>query len=149
MTKAESKSVGVDQEVAATPLINSKNHEPGFKLDALVDERVFGHTVAWRNSFSWRTDIIDEIKANSRGFDLITEAQIAGACVPQYSARIADAWLVIQKLAECNERVEVMAERRGFRHRCRIWSDGYNCREETAIGAPLAICRAALRALDA
>jgi hypothetical protein len=130
--------------------VNDKHHAPGFELDALVDERVFGHTVAWRNKFAWRTDIIDEIKANSRGFDLVTESRIAGAWVPEYSKRIADAWLVVEKVDNRN----AVAKEMGV-VTCSLtrYDDGYTARffnsRATAETAPLAICLAALKAVGA
>lgn len=72
--------------------------QAGRSLDALIDEKVFGHVIGWRNSFSWRTDIIPEIQGRVRGFDLVTESRIAGAWVPEYSTSIASAWEVVERM---------------------------------------------------
>lgn len=153
----QSKSDGINREDArllprlSTASAMAPVTGAGFKLDALIDERVFGHSIGWRNSFSWRTDIIDEIKGNSRGYDLISESRIAGAWIPHYSTSIADAWLVVERLCDDGWTFELTNSEQpaagfwllgGIRGR---WALRYS----NADTAPLALCLAALKAVGA
>lgn len=101
--------------------------EVGFELDALVAEKIFNDTPP-------------------RGYG-----------VPDYSTDIAAAWEVVEKMASKGFDAEVMSLSSGLpsvddNHRCYCefqvpWRIGFNRLRAFAPTVPLAICRAALKAV--
>jgi hypothetical protein len=109
--------------------------EPGIVFDVLVAERVFGHTV-----------VKDPV--NYREYQL-EQAGRGGADVPHYSTDIAAAWKIVEQF----EFFELTTPNRKGELRWRAVFDRQLPPAGFAHGfgdsAPLAICGAALRALEA
>lgn len=95
--------------------------EAGRELDAMVVEKVMG---------------VDITSGSHR--------------VPFYSTDIAAAWEVVEKLKSSSFYIEFYIEfyiNRWQCHFCHETNGGVNCRRSYAPTAPLAICRAALKAI--
>lgn len=110
----------------------------GGELDALIAERVFPGQ-------RWQHD--DKCDATGSCWR-------CGGCLdwcpipPPYSTDIAAAWLVVEKLQEQGVRMDILSDWHGHRT-CRVARKSESLYD--ALGwsetAPLAICRAALRAV--
>jgi len=126
--KSSSTPLGIDQEVAAAPLIN-KHHGPGRELDALVAECVMGLTV----------DRNGHIEKTSNWH----------APPPEYSTDIAAAWEVVERLGWLN----LYQQPGGFWWACFYDIDDEDntspLGEASAATASLAICLAALKTVGA
>jgi hypothetical protein len=108
----------------------------GRDLDALVAEKVMGHEV--HRDVRWREPAI-----------LGPGQRIANTPMPRYSTDIAAAWAVIQKLMETHFMYSLNASHESG-HWCVFYpASGSPVEGEYADTAPLAICRAALAAVEA
>lgn len=134
----------------------SENVQAGPELDAEIARRVFGHesaTVVNANLPSkyryMKTDCFTPRKCKELGYCP------EGGCMdmPHYSTDIAEAWLVVEKMRERGWRFVVRdGAERGVPYVVTLWGphDGSPTIVHVDEGdtAPLAICRAALAALE-
>lgn len=161
-----SKSLGMDQEVGASPLINSKNHGPasnqleaGRELDALIAERVMG----WLRSrgcckpetFEWDARGVvlvppDHFKDYQRPAEIPSDPITNFGTTPSYSTDIASAWEVVQALEDRGLIAAVMRYRPYWRVEFLpvAESDSRTFAPGMAPTTALAICRAALEAVQ-
>lgn len=112
----------------------------GRELDALICHEIFGHVVA-PDPDAFVTPLA------RHGEPMIWSAD-GLLPVPPYSTDIAAAWLVVEKLQEQGVRVDILSDWHGHRT-CRVARKSeilYDALDWSAT-APLAICRAALRAV--
>ena len=112
----------------------------GRELDALIAEKVFGQTIVYVGGHPHLTEGNDNY--------------LGGDC-PYFSTRIADAWLVVEKMRGHEKRYNF-----GIEETNKFIGDdltdgweAYFCdddysNEGFALTAPLAICLAALRAVE-
>ena len=133
----------------------------GRELDALIAEKVFGQSVKWftydgiddeLQSEPWEQDW-DGTNANPRECDKSDNGAFPNC--ESYSTDIAAAWQVVEKFrtginghaAACME-FELTDEIRMPDYYCRFYGIDFKPREYFAFAdtAPLAICRAALKA---
>lgn len=144
MTEKPEAGLGEDREVAAMPLVNSKHHEPGRELDALIAEKVMG----WTMKTFW--PICDIRPDQSKPCETWKDADgsIKWDGPDRYSTKIRDAfgmaetlkfgWRATRYISITRFNVTV--------YRTKNDPDGVSAQAETL---PLAFCLAALRAVDA
>lgn len=106
--------------------------DAGRELDALIAEKVMGTFIPAGSNPSLR----DDAWLNERGY-LVWEP-------PPYSTDIAAAWLVVEKLKQSYDIVDILFANHYVS--CKVWKD-FMIAEEDAETAPLAICLAALKAV--
>lgn len=115
---------------------------PGRELDALVASKVMGwHDVKFQpiaNAFGEK--VMDEFAGHPPN-DLLKSA-----IIPKYSSEIRSAWEVLEKLKSISIFAAVISAK-GQPWVCKVNKDTLFV-EERADAAPLAICKAALRAVS-
>jgi len=144
----------------------------GREMDALVAEKVMGKTVFWRKvleSYSWDHE---KKKADTPNYEQVPVEDLGGAAVAywdvgceyqyklpiikHYSANIAAAWEVVEKMRltgrEGYWRYGVEITMFPSLVEVRLWTHGFGVGKKgaqvtRAETAPLAICRAALKAV--
>lgn len=136
--------------------------EAGRELDALVTEKVMGWQWfkmdtqglavgidhPWANTRSLRPDKSNGVWTLVASLDL--PMHFDNRCIPHYSTNIAAAWLVVENLNKREWRVEIAhTVNSGVDVVIAKWEEGHFGGEfaEWAETAPLAICRAALKAV--
>ena len=113
----------------------------GRELDALIAEKVMGKLLLYK---------LHEMETMARKTK--AGAERVDRMVPRYSTQIADAWLVVEKLVEMGCYVDIGVDEHGgqvqldsFGGEDDRWVLGESTRAATA---PLAICLAALKAVE-
>lgn len=116
------------------------NMQAGRELDKLIAEKVMGWTdiVPTRGLSAWHD--ID--------FDLVGKApgQTTRQCLPYYSYFIGHAWQVVEKLT-CTTKQWFHLDQHSTGCTAIFQNDTYQGYDADADAAPLAICRAALKAI--
>ncbi len=127
-------------------MINIDKLEAGPELDALVAEKVFGKKVHWRND-KWPF-----IKRPSTNWEFL--GSILGCLppecpprLPRFSEDIAAAWEVVEKLLQMGMPVDLSSSEKGV-HKAKVWTNSTILTVPWQETAPLAICRAALKAVE-
>lgn len=109
--------------------------EAGRELDALVAEKVMGLHVEWRNGLPmWVGKVLP-------GSPYVLEDGLYGHTIESYSTEIAAAWKVGEKARAIRLENREPDSLKG-------WRCSYNGFLGTGETAPLAICRAALEAIE-
>ena len=129
--------------------------EAGRELDALVAEKVLGFDAVWTSEqevHAYMAENPDTIKWPTRSLPLTLKIDDGGcwcAVLAHYSTSIADAWEVVEKLyvPELPDLGFCVTRGPATRPGWLAWF-GWNGREAEAPTASLAICRAALLAVN-
>lgn len=121
-------STGNDQ-----PQVQVLTRDAGRALDALVAEKVMGEPVTWLpTALSHRDPHQSGEVFGAKGWHR----------VPSYSTDIADAWLVVEKMRERGFVISATPNQQS-------WCATFGADSVWGETAPLAICRAALAAVEA
>ena len=119
--------------------MNIDKLEAGHELDRLIAEKVMG----WRKVF-------DEDQGDGMWILWVQQdgQEIYDQQLPKFSADIAAAWEVVEKLSQGESMVTVRTDRTALRWICiaETSTRTFSANESTA---PLAICRAALKVVGA
>lgn len=107
------------------------------RINAAVDEKVFGHRVEWSGNFAFRRDVLGD---DFQHGDLVATCHTLRAVVPEYSTDIAEAWRVFDHIGG---HVTIHTINGGWACRINDWMRTH-CWAETPA---LAICRSALAAV--
>lgn len=126
--------------------MNIDEMEAGREMDALVASKVFDYFVIQHEYRVYEGD--QEMKE--------IEYLVKNIRVPEYSTDIAAAWMVLQKFCDeesHNYPQDVCLEWNGFKWFCYVNTEQMlnvlrEPRDGRAPSAPLAICRAALKAVE-
>lgn len=131
--------------MSAASTVDWRTLPAGWQLDALVSERVMGERVEWIGNLSYRADAM-----SARDRDLLAiSASVATlrALVPEYTTSIAAAWLVVERLRERGLRPLLNPDwQRAWT--CEVYREATFVAQSDFCDAPLAICRAALAAIE-
>lgn len=124
-----------------------KEHKPGYKLDALIAEKIFGCKVKkTKHYFGWGDHY--ECACKDKPHALWDEYESHG--VKRYSTSMTHAWEVVEKLQATDTYIRL-----GWDDTCEwefdVWNDesGVSFSGCSDISAPHAICLAALKAVGA
>lgn len=118
------------------------NMQAGRELDAMVAEKVFGLTIEWSEIDIIETPLIKNQPISKQLRDKYDEVGL----VPFYSMVIEDAWLVVEKCSiHTLRRIVANEPDNQALWQAMIYAD--ESLSGIADTAPLAICRAALKAV--
>lgn len=118
--------------------------EAGRELDAIVAEKVVGYRWVKGGTFLLDSHLSVAVLVEANGTHLDTKN------LPRYTSDIAAAWEVVEKLHEMGLYVAISKDPDRFTWDVRGWNDKTNSNRFIGFAetAPLAICLAALKAVE-